>query len=60
MLDVGVTKIGSLLPVVMGLLKRWRCVSFSVWLSNLSKNSLRPKQKVVLKLSALQGYLLVF
>lgn len=60
MFDVGVTKIGSLLPEVMGLLKIWRCMSFSVWLSNLSKNSLTPKQKGVLELSALQGYLLVF
>ena len=29
MFDVGVTKIGSLLPVVMGLLKIWRCMSLS-------------------------------
>ena len=60
MFDVGVIKIGSLLPVVMGLLKIWRCMSLSGWLSNLSKNSLRPKQKGTLELSALQGYLLVF
>lgn len=33
---------------------------FPVQVSNLSKNGLRPEQKVVLELSALQGYLLAF